>query len=202
MNNKLYTSECKANISGTALKKWTLVLFEVLLNLKILKWVPLNLITIILSNRSCHHIFKLNTVKIKRLKIHLVDTFNLSMLFLRWDDCTDGVSIVIASFLCSTTNNSYCFELSVSSGNRNTRKILLSCGSSSERRNWAQKFAEHLTCGFPTKFTSEFTRVGWCYLKVGNLFYFLKTWLFDTARAYFAIVHSGLWHSSFLRKLV
>ncbi|XP_026500877.2 arf-GAP with Rho-GAP domain, ANK repeat and PH domain-containing protein 2 [Vanessa tameamea] len=68
----------------------------------------------------------------------------------------------------STTSNSYCFELTVSTGVRNTpRKILFSSASASERRNWTQKIAEHLTNGFPTKYTAEYTRCGWCYLKEG-----------------------------------
>ncbi|XP_052746569.1 arf-GAP with Rho-GAP domain, ANK repeat and PH domain-containing protein 2 [Bicyclus anynana] len=68
----------------------------------------------------------------------------------------------------STTTNSYCFEVTVSTGIRNTpRKVLFSCASASERRNWAQKLAEHLTNVFPTKYTTEFTRCGWCYLKEG-----------------------------------
>ncbi|XP_026747515.1 arf-GAP with Rho-GAP domain, ANK repeat and PH domain-containing protein 2 [Trichoplusia ni] len=76
---------------------------------------------------------------------------------------------IVLPLSSSTTSNSYCFELAVSSGGlRSTpRKILFSCASASERRNWAQKIAEHLTCGFATKYTSEFTRCGWCYLKEG-----------------------------------
>ncbi|KAJ0184039.1 hypothetical protein K1T71_000462 [Dendrolimus kikuchii] len=69
----------------------------------------------------------------------------------------------------STTSNSYCFELTVSSGGtRSTpRKILFSCTSVSERRHWAQKIAQHLTCHFSIQYTSEFTRCGWCFLKEG-----------------------------------
>lgn len=76
-------------------------------------------------------------------------------------------NLSIVSFSHSTTNNSYCFELMVSTGVRSSpRKILFGCSSASERRNWAQKLAEHLTNVFPTKYTTEFTRCGWCYLKV------------------------------------
>lgn len=68
----------------------------------------------------------------------------------------------------STTSNSYCFELMISSGMRTSpRKILFSCTSASERRTWAQKISQHLTEHFPVQFTSEFTRCGWCYLKEG-----------------------------------
>ncbi|CAH2103627.1 unnamed protein product [Euphydryas editha] len=68
----------------------------------------------------------------------------------------------------STTSNSYSFEMTVSTSIRNTpRKILFSCTSASERRNWAQKIAEHLTIGFSTKYMAEYTRCGWCYLKEG-----------------------------------
>ncbi|XP_075990835.1 rhoGAP_ARAP and RA_ARAPs domain-containing protein RhoGAP15B [Anticarsia gemmatalis] len=76
---------------------------------------------------------------------------------------------IVLPLSSSTTSNSYCFELMVSSaGVRSSpRKILFSCASASERRNWAQKIAEHLTCGFATKYTAEFTRCGWCYLKEG-----------------------------------
>lgn len=79
-----------------------------------------------------------------------------------------SIQIVLPLSSC-TTNNSYCFELNVSPGNIKStpRKILFSCASASERRNWAQKIAEHLTCGFATKYTTEFTRCGWCYLKEG-----------------------------------
>lgn len=67
----------------------------------------------------------------------------------------------------STTSNSYCFELTISNSIHSTpRKILFSCASASERRNWAQKIAEHLINGFPTKYMAEYTRCGWCYLKV------------------------------------
>lgn len=75
---------------------------------------------------------------------------------------------IVLPLSSSTTSNSYCFELMVSSGGRGTpRKILFSCASASERRNWAQKIVEHLTSGFPTKYTAEYTRCGWCYLKEG-----------------------------------
>ncbi|XP_047040592.1 arf-GAP with Rho-GAP domain, ANK repeat and PH domain-containing protein 2 [Helicoverpa zea] len=76
---------------------------------------------------------------------------------------------IVLPLSSSTTSNSYCFELLVCSGGMRSspRKILFSCASASERRNWAQKIAEHLTCGFATKYTSEFTRCGWCYLKEG-----------------------------------
>ncbi|KAJ8736874.1 hypothetical protein PYW07_000145 [Mythimna separata] len=76
---------------------------------------------------------------------------------------------IVLPLSSSTTSNSYCFEVMVSSGGMRSspRKILFSCASASERRNWAQKIAEHLTCGFATKYTSEFTRCGWCYLKEG-----------------------------------
>ncbi|XP_049885217.1 arf-GAP with Rho-GAP domain, ANK repeat and PH domain-containing protein 2 isoform X2 [Pectinophora gossypiella] len=75
---------------------------------------------------------------------------------------------IVLPLSSSTTSNSYCFELSVASSGRGApRKVLFSCASAPERRNWAQKFAEHLACGFPTKYTAEFTRCGWCYLKEG-----------------------------------
>ncbi|KAF9817203.1 hypothetical protein SFRURICE_013991 [Spodoptera frugiperda] len=78
---------------------------------------------------------------------------------------------IVLPLSSSTTSNSYCFEIMVSSGGMRSspRKILFSCASASERRNWAQKIAEHLTCGFATKYTSEFTRCGWCYLKVSQV---------------------------------
>ncbi|XP_032526576.2 arf-GAP with Rho-GAP domain, ANK repeat and PH domain-containing protein 2 isoform X1 [Danaus plexippus] len=75
---------------------------------------------------------------------------------------------IVLPLSSSTSNNSYCFELTVSTGLRNApRKILFNCGSASERRNWAQKIAEHLTSGIPIKYSSEYTRCGWCYLKEG-----------------------------------
>ncbi|CAK1588482.1 unnamed protein product [Parnassius mnemosyne] len=83
-------------------------------------------------------------------------------------DSINSLQIVLP-LSSSTTSNSYCFEISVStSGVRSSpRKILFSCSSASERRNWAQKIAEHLTSAFPTKYTAEYTRCGWCYLKEG-----------------------------------
>ncbi|KAL4717516.1 hypothetical protein ACJJTC_000665 [Scirpophaga incertulas] len=75
---------------------------------------------------------------------------------------------IVLPLSSSTASNSYCFELMVSSGTKNSlRKVQFSSASASERRNWAQKIVEHLTSGFPTKYTAEFTRCGWCYLKEG-----------------------------------
>ncbi|XP_063837365.1 arf-GAP with Rho-GAP domain, ANK repeat and PH domain-containing protein 2 isoform X2 [Ostrinia nubilalis] len=55
----------------------------------------------------------------------------------------------------------------VSTARSSPRKVLFSCASASDRRNWAQKIVEHLVAGFPTKYTAEYTRCGWCYLKEG-----------------------------------
>ncbi|KAI5640871.1 PH domain-containing protein [Phthorimaea operculella] len=85
---------------------------------------------------------------------------------------------IVLPLSSSTSNNSYCFELSLCVGGRGAgaggaggagppRKVLFSCSSASERRTWAQKIAEHLAAGFPNKYTAEFTRMGWCYLKEG-----------------------------------
>lgn len=38
-----------------------------------------------------------------------------------------------------------------------------------ERRIWAQRILEAITTIFPTKYTTELTRVGWAYLKVQKL---------------------------------
>ncbi|XP_072930804.1 arf-GAP with Rho-GAP domain, ANK repeat and PH domain-containing protein 2 [Epargyreus clarus] len=75
---------------------------------------------------------------------------------------------IVLPLSSSTSGNSYCFELMLSAGIRSSpRKVLFSCASAPERRNWAQKIAENLINGFPTTYTSEFTRCGWCYLKEG-----------------------------------
>ncbi|KAJ2954191.1 hypothetical protein O0L34_g2427 [Tuta absoluta] len=83
---------------------------------------------------------------------------------------------IVLPLSSSISNNSYCFELSLCVGGRGAgggatsgtpRKVLFSCSSASERRTWAQKIAEHLAAGFPNKYTAEFTRMGWCYLKEG-----------------------------------
>ncbi|KAI8431141.1 hypothetical protein MSG28_001186 [Choristoneura fumiferana] len=73
---------------------------------------------------------------------------------------------VVLPLSSSTTSNSYMLELSVAGTRSTPRKVLFSCASASERRNWAQKIVEHLAGEFPTKYTAEFTRCGWCYLKV------------------------------------
>ncbi|XP_047524117.1 arf-GAP with Rho-GAP domain, ANK repeat and PH domain-containing protein 2 [Pieris napi] len=92
-------------------------------------------------------------------------------------DSINSVQIVLP-LSSSTTNNSYCFELTISMGVKSSpRKVLFGCGSASERRNWGQKIAEHLTNGFPTKYTSEFTRCGWCYMKEGVTGEWRGAWL-------------------------
>ncbi|XP_068632320.1 arf-GAP with Rho-GAP domain, ANK repeat and PH domain-containing protein 2 isoform X2 [Battus philenor] len=76
---------------------------------------------------------------------------------------------IVLPLSSSASNGSYSFELSIMTcGARNSlRKILFSCSSAAERRNWAQKIAEHLTIAFPNKYLADFTRCGWCYLKEG-----------------------------------
>ncbi|XP_060809453.1 arf-GAP with Rho-GAP domain, ANK repeat and PH domain-containing protein 2 [Amyelois transitella] len=66
----------------------------------------------------------------------------------------------------STTANSFCFELLVSSGSRQARKIVFSTDTAALRRTWTHHLAAHLTT-FPNKYTLDFTRCGWCYLKEG-----------------------------------
>ncbi|CAH2035023.1 unnamed protein product, partial [Iphiclides podalirius] len=93
-------------------------------------------------------------------------------------DSINSMQIVLP-LSSSTTSNSYCFELSVAMGGirNNPRKVLFSCASASERRSWAQKIAEHLTSSFPTKYTAEFTRCGWCYIKEGVSGEWYGAWL-------------------------
>ncbi|VVC99770.1 unnamed protein product [Leptidea sinapis] len=82
-------------------------------------------------------------------------------------DNVNSIQIVLP-LSSSNANNTYCFELMISTSIKSApRKVLFGCNSASERRNWGQKIVEHLTSGFPTKYTSEFTRCGWCYLKEG-----------------------------------
>ncbi|XP_048488620.1 arf-GAP with Rho-GAP domain, ANK repeat and PH domain-containing protein 2 [Plutella xylostella] len=79
------------------------------------------------------------------------------------------LSIQISLPLSSSSTHNYCFELSLTpaSPRGSPRKIVFSSSSQSDRQNWAQKIAEHLTSGFQPKYTAEFTRCGWCYLKEG-----------------------------------
>ncbi|CAK1554623.1 unnamed protein product [Leptosia nina] len=92
-------------------------------------------------------------------------------------DSINSLQIVLP-LSSSTSNNYYCFELTISMGVKNSpRKVLFGCGSASERRNWGQKIAEHLSSGFPTKYTSEFTRCGWCYMKEGVTGEWRSAWL-------------------------
>ncbi|XP_038216426.1 arf-GAP with Rho-GAP domain, ANK repeat and PH domain-containing protein 2 [Zerene cesonia] len=92
-------------------------------------------------------------------------------------DSINSIQIVLP-LSSSTTNNNYCFELSISMGMKSTpKKVLFGCGSASERRNWGQKIVEHLTNGFPTKYMSEFTRCGWCYMKEGVTGEWRGAWL-------------------------
>ncbi|XP_053623664.1 arf-GAP with Rho-GAP domain, ANK repeat and PH domain-containing protein 2 [Plodia interpunctella] len=77
----------------------------------------------------------------------------------------------------STTANSFCFELLVSSGNsRQARKIVFSSETAALRRTWTHHFAAHLT-SFPNKYTLDFTRCGWCYLKEGVTGEWQGTWM-------------------------
>jgi len=52
-------------------------------------------------------------------------------------------------------------------GNTKTQRVCHVYGVAKklERNIWMQKLIESLTDVFPTNFTSEFTRAGWCYLK-------------------------------------
>lgn len=69
----------------------------------------------------------------------------------------------------STTPNSYCFELMISSGynKNNLKKVVFSCTNAIERRTWGQMIIKNLAHEFPAKYVTEFTRFGWCYLKEG-----------------------------------
>ncbi|XP_063633158.1 arf-GAP with Rho-GAP domain, ANK repeat and PH domain-containing protein 2 [Cydia splendana] len=101
---------------------------------------------------------------------------------------------VVLPLSSSTTSNSYMLELSVSTGSRSSRKVLFSCASASERRNWAQKIAEHLAGEFQTKHTAEFTRCGWCYLKEGVSGEWKGAWVMLIRRVlvYYTSRESGL----------
>lgn len=46
------------------------------------------------------------------------------------------------------------------------RSHLLGSPGTTERRIWMQKILESLTTVFPAKITADYTRAGWCYLKV------------------------------------
>ncbi|XP_041987052.1 arf-GAP with Rho-GAP domain, ANK repeat and PH domain-containing protein 2 [Aricia agestis] len=108
---------------------------------------------------------------------------------------------IVLPLSSSTTNNSYCFELMVSNGVKSSpRKVLFSCASASERRNWAQKIAEHLMNGFPNKYTSEFTRCGWCYLKEGVSGEWRGAWLMLIRRVLVYSVDSEMTRNVDLRK--
>ncbi|XP_076385474.1 rhoGAP_ARAP and RA_ARAPs domain-containing protein RhoGAP15B isoform X2 [Megachile rotundata] len=46
-----------------------------------------------------------------------------------------------------------------------------------ERRVWAQRILEAITCVFPTKYTTELTRTGWAYLKEGVTGTWFPAWV-------------------------
>lgn len=60
----------------------------------------------------------------------------------------------------------YCFEINAPPGVRGGH--IYGSKSSSERRVWMQRIAENLTNKFSPKLTSDFTRVGWTYIREGN----------------------------------
>ncbi|XP_026760493.2 arf-GAP with Rho-GAP domain, ANK repeat and PH domain-containing protein 2 isoform X1 [Galleria mellonella] len=78
----------------------------------------------------------------------------------------------------STTNNSFCFEIMVSGsgGKHSPRKVVFSCTNAALRRSWTHSLVAHLTT-FPVKYTSDFTRCGWCYLKEGVTGEWQGAWL-------------------------
>ncbi|KPJ00581.1 Arf-GAP with Rho-GAP domain, ANK repeat and PH domain-containing protein 2 [Papilio xuthus] len=85
------------------------------------------------------------------------------------------------------SNCLYCFELGISnleSGIKNSLrvKITFGCPTSAERLTWAQKIAANLTSAFSSINYSEFTRLGWCYLKVGVSGEWLAAWLLLAGR--------------------
>lgn len=43
---------------------------------------------------------------------------------------------------------------------------LVGSPGTTERRIWMQKLLESMTKVFPAKLTADYTRAGWCYLKV------------------------------------
>ncbi|XP_014366672.2 uncharacterized protein LOC106717332 isoform X2 [Papilio machaon] len=85
------------------------------------------------------------------------------------------------------SNSLYCFELGISnteSGIKHSSrlKITFGCPTAAERLTWAQKIAANLTSAFPSINYSEFTRLGWCYLKVGVSGEWLAAWLLLAGR--------------------
>ncbi|XP_066597804.1 uncharacterized protein RhoGAP15B isoform X2 [Prorops nasuta] len=66
--------------------------------------------------------------------------------------------------------------LAISGEGRPSVHVLYAKGIT-ERRIWAQRILEALTPIFPTKYTAEFTRVGWAYLKEGVTGCWFPAWL-------------------------
>lgn len=61
----------------------------------------------------------------------------------------------------------HCFELNTSGKSRGGH--VYGSKSQTERRVWMQKLAESLTCRFGSSITSDFQRMGWTYLREGEL---------------------------------
>lgn len=61
----------------------------------------------------------------------------------------------------------YCFEINAPPGIRAGH--IYGSKSSSERRVWMQRIAENLTNKFSAKLTSDYTRMGWAYVREGKI---------------------------------
>ncbi|XP_075229129.1 rhoGAP_ARAP and RA_ARAPs domain-containing protein RhoGAP15B [Lycorma delicatula] len=76
----------------------------------------------------------------------------------------------------------YCMEISVFT---KARTHLLGSPGTTERIIWMQKILESLTSVFPCKFTADYTRAGWCYLKEGVSGEWMASWILLHKRSLF-----------------
>lgn len=62
-------------------------------------------------------------------------------------------------------NDLHCFELNMQT-TKARLSYLFALNTSIERNQWAQKLIEVMTNFFPAKHIVDFTRAGWCFIKV------------------------------------
>ena len=67
--------------------------------------------------------------------------------------------------MCRTMDSETVHCIAISGAGRPSVHIFYAKGVA-ERRIWAQRILEASTPIFPTKYSAEFTRAGWAYLKV------------------------------------
>lgn len=71
----------------------------------------------------------------------------------------------LVTFFRYENDELHCFELNTSGKSRGGH--VYGSRSISERRIWMQRIAESLTYRFTAKITSDYTRIGWAYIREG-----------------------------------